>query len=106
MHDRSEVETKEDNRSKLSPEVALLQDVFPTVSPEALMNALSVSDNNVETAKQVQTYFGVNKPLHQRLHQRFGPVAAAMAGLCQLWKFMQTPLSSTMLLDAQCQSCP
>ena len=62
MHDRSEVETKEDHRSQLSPEVALLQDVFPTVSPEALMNALSVSDNNVETAKQVQTHFRVKEP--------------------------------------------
>ena len=56
VHDRSEVQTKDDDRSQLSPEVALLQDVFPTVSPEALMNALSVSDNNVETAKQVQIY--------------------------------------------------
>ena len=48
---------------KLSSEVALLQDIFPTVSPEALMNALSVSDNNVETAKQVHTHFGVREPL-------------------------------------------
>ena len=48
---------------KLSPEVALLQEVFPTVSPEALMNALSVSDNNVETAKQVQIHFLSESPL-------------------------------------------
>lgn len=64
MHDRSEVQTKDDARSKLSPEVALLQDVFPTVSPEALMNALSVSDNNVETAKQVQIHLAVKEPLN------------------------------------------
>ena len=62
VHDRSEVQRKDDNRSKLSPEVVLLQDVFPTVSPEALMNALSVSDNNVETAKQVRIQRGVREP--------------------------------------------
>ena len=56
------MQSRDDVHSKLSPEVALLQDVFPTVSPEALTNALSVSDNNVETAKQVQTPLGVREP--------------------------------------------
>ena len=62
MHDRSGVETRNDGHVKLSPEVALLQDVFPTVSPEALMNALSASDNNVETAKQVHMHFWIREP--------------------------------------------
>ena len=53
VHDRSGVQSRDDGHKTLSPEVALLQDVFPTASPEALINALSVSDNNVEIAKQV-----------------------------------------------------
>ena len=40
----------------LPKEVAELQQIFPSANPEALNNALSVSDNNVNVAKAVSPW--------------------------------------------------
>ena len=38
----------------LSQEATVLQKSFPSADPEALMNALAVCDNNIESAKAVR----------------------------------------------------
>ena len=46
----------------LPKEVAELQQIFPGANPEALINALSVSDNNVNVAKAVSPWDNDSRP--------------------------------------------
>ena len=43
------------SHANLSKEVAELQKIFPSADPEALINALSVSENSVDIAKAVSS---------------------------------------------------
>lgn len=53
VYDRNGRHAAASSHTDLPHEVIELQKIFPSADPEALINALSVSDNNIETAKAV-----------------------------------------------------
>lgn len=54
VYDRNGHKAPTNKYAELPLEVSALQKIFPDADPEALINALAVSENSVETAKAVR----------------------------------------------------